>query len=102
MHYYQSLSPDLYTRLAYTDHYIDQRYFLDLLQYYNELDEAGTDKLVEKVTKIGVNIDRLYEFVRARSQASEPAAAPATESEDAADEGEEDAADIDWSSAFGE
>ena len=100
--YYQSLSPDLYTRLAYTDHYIDQRYFLDLLQYYNELDEAGTDKLVEKVTKIGVNIDRLYEFVRARSQASEPAAVPVTESEDAADEEEEDAADIDWSSAFGE
>ena len=86
--YYQSLSPDLYNRLSYNDHYIDQRYFMDLIQYYGMLEGDGFEKKVEKVlSKYGVNIERTYEFVRAQyagiDEAAEEEGEPATATEDA-------------------
>ena len=98
--FYQTLTPDLYNRLAYTDQYIDQRYFVDLLQYYNELDEPGMEKLLSEVTAMGVNIDRIYDFVRAQAQQQQQAAAAAQASEEVY--AEEPDADFDLSSAFGE
>ena len=98
--FYQTLTPDLYNRLAYTDQYIDQRYFVDLLQYYNELDEPGMEKLLSEVTAMGVNIDRIYDFVRAQTQQQQQAAAAAQASEEVY--AEEPDADFDLSSAFGE
>ena len=100
--YYQSLSPDLYTRLSYTDHYIDQHYFLDLLEYYHQINEAGLEKLVKKITDMGVNIDRIYDFVRAQAQATQAQnASQQEEVELADDEVLAEDADADWSEAFG-
>ena len=99
--FYQALTPDLYNRLAYTDQYIDQRYFIDLLQFYNEIDEPGMEKLITEVTAMGVNIDRIYDFVRAQSQAQQQTAA-AVQEEYNDEEEADDAADFDLSAAFGE
>ena len=100
--YYQSLSPDLYTRLSYTDHYIDQHYFLDLLEYYHQINEAGLEKLVKKITDMGVNIDRIYDFVLAQAQATQAQnASQQEEVELADDEVLAEDADADWSEAFG-
>ncbi|MDD6778494.1 MAG: DUF2723 domain-containing protein [Bacteroidales bacterium] len=99
--FYQALTPDLYNRLAYTDQYIDQRYFIDLLQFYNEIDEPGMEKLITEVTAMGVNIDRIYDFVRAQSQAQQQTAA-AVQEEYNEEEEADDAADFDLSAAFGE
>ena len=100
--YYQSLSPDLYTRLSYTDHYIDQRYFLDLLEYYHQINEAGLEKLVKKITDMGVNIDRMYDFVRAQAQAAQAQNdSQQVEEDETEDVADAEDADIDWSEAFG-
>ena len=100
--YVQSLSPDLYTRLSYTDHYIDQRYFLDLLEYYHQINEAGLEKLVKKITDMGVNIDRMYDFVRAQAQAAQAQNdSQQVEEDETEDVADAEDADIDWSEAFG-
>ena len=98
--YYQALSPDLYTRLSYTDHYIDQRYFLDLLEYYHQINEAGLEKLVKKITDMGVNIDRMYDFVRAQAAQAQNASQQ-DEEDETEDVADAEDADIDWSEAFG-
>ena len=61
--YYQSLSSGpygLYNRLANTDLYIDQRYFPSLLEYYAELDPEGTEKLLDEVADLGVDLNRIF------------------------------------------
>ena len=100
--YYQTLTPDLYNRLSYNDHYVDQRYFLDLIQYYNALDEKGLDKVVKMIDGYGVNLNRIYEFARAHygnSAESVPEEAETAAGE--ADEGENAESGDDGLSGFG-
>ena len=66
--FYQSLTPDLYSRLAYTDHYIDQRYFMDLVQLYSSIRKGNDKKVLAEISKMGINIERNYEFLRASHQ----------------------------------
>ena len=102
MRYSQSLSPDLYPPLSYTDHYIDQHYFLDLLEYYHQINEAGLEKLVKKITDMGVNIDRMYDFVRAQAQAAQAQNdSQQVEEDETEDVADAEDANIDWSEAFG-
>lgn len=66
--FFQSLAPDQYSRLSYSDQYIDQRYFMELVQLYSSLSKGNDKKVLELVEKMGVNIDRNYQFLRAASQ----------------------------------
>ena len=59
------------------------------------------EKLITEVTAMGVNIDRIYDFVRAQSQAQQQTAA-AVQEEYNDEEEADDAADFDLSAAFGE
>ena len=68
--FYQSLSAADYTRLSYNDQYIDQRYYIDLINAYSNIDEQNKDKVVELATDIGVNIQRTYQLFRAAQQKS--------------------------------
>ena len=74
--FYQSLTPDLYSRLSYYDQYIDQRYFIDLVQSYSALSDGNSKRVVAEITKLGVNMERIYDFIRA---SSEQGAAPEPE-----------------------
>ena len=66
--FYQSLDVVKYSRLTETDRYIDQRYFIELINLYSS---QATDQEFKDITKElvmnGVNIDRLNRF----SQSSE-------------------------------
>ena len=59
--YYQSLSPWQYSTLPYSDRYVDQRYFLDLIQSY--LYGGGDVETLEKeITAKGVDLGRQFRF----------------------------------------
>ena len=59
--YYQSLSPWQYSTLPYSDRYVDQRYFLDLIQSY--LYGGGDVETLEKeITAKGVDLERQFRF----------------------------------------
>lgn len=71
--YYQSLPDDLYRRLDYNDHYIDQRYLPDLIQAYVRASEKNGQAFLERLNKLGLNLDRVLHFLKAQSQSAAPA-----------------------------
>ena len=83
--FYQSLTPDLYSRLAYTDHYIDQRYFMDLVQLYSSIRKGNDKKVLAEISKMGINIERNYEFLRASHQQAQQDVEPEYDQSEAAD-----------------
>ncbi len=58
--FYQQLSPSLYSRLTTYDMYIDQTLFMDYIKTYSEIAEDKLEGLIEEISKIGVNVERLY------------------------------------------
>ncbi len=63
--YYQSLTPGQYDRLTMVDRFIDQRYLPMLIQDYASLDEGGLETLMNQIQQQGVNLDRVYSFMKA-------------------------------------
>lgn len=72
--FYQSLSPAMYNRLSQNDTYVDQHYFAELISFYNEVNKAGVNKLVAKLTRSGINLDRIFRQQSAQQQQSAAAA----------------------------
>ncbi len=83
--FFQTLTPDKYSRLSYSDQYIDQRYFMELVQLYSSLSKGNDKKVLALVEQMGVNIERNYQFLRAASQQHEAEAEYENYNEEAAD-----------------
>ena len=67
--YYQSLTIPQYRRLTQADWYIDQNLFIALLKQYNQITSEEEFKVMEqKLTDMGVNIDRLVQMHKAREE----------------------------------
>ena len=88
--FYQSLSASDYSRLSYNDQFVDQRYFIDLINSYNKMDEEGTRDIVKLVTECGVNMQRIYQLQREAQRKSAATAKQASLGEELA------SSEIDW------
>ncbi|MCH4154839.1 MAG: DUF2723 domain-containing protein [Muribaculaceae bacterium] len=60
--FYQSLDTDNYRRLCSTDTFIDQQYFVSLLQTYAQLNPNGADKLMKTLQAQGINLQRFNQM----------------------------------------
>ena len=69
--FYQSLSPGQYERTTNVDRYTDQRYLPLLIQDYASLNDKGLDDLMKRIEARGVNLGRLYSYMKAISPAEE-------------------------------
>ncbi len=74
--YYQSLDPSMYDRVTRIDKYIDQRYLPELIMDYASVNDKGMDALMGKVRAMGVNLDRIYGYMKALTAAQQPQAQP--------------------------
>jgi hypothetical protein len=56
------LDTDNYRRLCSTDTFIDQQYFVSLLQTYAQLNPNGADKLMKTLQAQGINLQRFNQM----------------------------------------
>lgn len=61
--YYQSLNPWQYATLPQTDRFIETYYMVYLLQDYGDFG-GDTEKMVDRLTDMGVNFDRIVSILQ--------------------------------------
>ena len=70
MRFYQSLDADQYSRLTASDKFIDQQYMIFMLHdYFRQCGEKKYTAMMEKLSRAGVNVERLQAYQKAYEQA---------------------------------